>query len=248
MQFSRFALIVLAVSSVLNLSAQEKPATPTEPAKVAYAADQSSKPSGPAVDDVKVNGVTFESSYFKFNYELPTGLKTLDDESRKSANQQAMQEDLERAKMAVASPKKTAAKPTAKDGEPNPKPHSMGKPVVPERYSLLAASPDGLNSLASPVLPRINIWAHRRMPPLDKPMDHAQLLVSGKHNEVLVRPQELNINGRQFVRVQLVNAAGKYQARYITEVGDFLIGFDFLTDSEKEMAEYSNSIKSVKFE
>jgi hypothetical protein len=86
------------------------------------------------------------------------------------------------------------------------------------------------------------------MPPLDKPMDHAQLLVSGKHNEVLVRPQELNINGRQFVRVQLVNAAGKYQARYITEVGDFLIGFDFLTDSEKEMAEYSNSIKSVKFE
>ena len=30
MQFSRFALIVLAVSFVLNLSAQEKPAAPAE--------------------------------------------------------------------------------------------------------------------------------------------------------------------------------------------------------------------------
>ena len=194
---------------------------------------------------MNIAGSTFESPYFKFTYELPAGWKTLDDAARKSANQQAMQEDLDRAKMAVG-PKKPSAK--TPSTTPNATPDPVRKPVVPERYSLLAASPNGLASLASPVLPRINIWAHRRMPPLDKAMDHAQLLVSGKHNEILVRPQELNINGQPFVRVELANAAGKYQARYITTIGDFLIGFDFLTDSEKEMAEYSNSIKSIKFE
>jgi hypothetical protein len=248
MQFSRFALVFLAVSAVLNLSAQEKPAAPKEPAKAEASAEQSAKPSGPAVDEVKIAGSSFESPYFKFTYELPAGWKTLDDAARKSANQQAMQEDLDRAKMAVA-PKKASAKTSAKASTtPSATPDPQRKPVVPERYSLLAASPNGLASLASPVLPRINIWAHRRMPPLDKALDHAQLLVSGKHNEILVRPQELNINGHPFVRVELANAAGKYQARYITTIGDFLIGFDFLTDSEKEMAEYSNSIKSIKFD
>ena len=246
MQFSRFAIICLALSSFTNVRAQDKPAA-SEPAKVeAPASGQSAaKPSGPAIDDVKVTDATFESPYFKFTYELPTGWKTLDDASRKSSNQQAMQEDLQRAKSEMAIPKKTSSKTPAKT---NTNPQPQGNPVIPERYSLMAASPNGLDSLASPVLPRINIWAHRRLPPLDKPVDHAQLLISGKHNEVLVRPQELNLAGRQFVRVELINAAGTYQARYITAIGDYLIGFDFLTQTEKDMAEFSNSIKTVKFE
>lgn len=243
MQFSRFALIVLAVSFVLNLSAQEKPAAPKEPAKTQAASEVSAKPSGPAVDEVKVTDSTIESPYFKFTYDLPTGWKTLDDATRKAANDLAMREDMERARATFATPKKAAAKtPT------NPRPQPQANPVVPERYSLMAASPDGLDSLASPVLPRINIWAHRRLPPLDKPLDHAQLLMSGKHNEILVRPQELIVAGRQFARIELINAAGNYQARYVTVVGDYLIGFDFLTKSERELAEFSNSIKSVKFE
>jgi hypothetical protein len=227
MQFSRLAVVFLAVSSILNLGAQEKPAAPNEPAKAEAPSDNSAKPAGPAVDDVKVSGSTFESPYFKFTYEL--------------------KEDMEHART-VAVPKKTAAKtPARASAETNPKPQPQANPVVPERYSLLAASPDGLSSLGSPVLPRINIWAHRKMPPLDKPVDHAQLLMTGKRTQVLVNPQELEINGHKFVRVELVNAAGNYQARYITESGDYLIGFDFLTESERELAEYSNSIKSVNF-
>jgi hypothetical protein len=248
MQFSRFVLVFLTVSSVLNLGALEKPAAPQEPAKAEALSDNSAKPAGPAVDDAKVNGSTFESPYFKFTFELPTGWKTLDDASRKASNQQAMREDMEHAKT-VAVPKKTAAKtPAMAPAETNPKPQPQANPVVPERYSLLAASPDGLSSLGSPALPRINIWAHRKVPPLDKPVDHAQLLMTGKRTQVLVSPQELTINGRKFVRVELVNPAGKYQARYITEIGDYLVGFDFLTDSERELAEYSNSIKSANFQ
>jgi hypothetical protein len=258
MQFSRFALIFLMVSSVLTLNAQDKPDSKTDPAKAgaAPAQDQSSqdqsapKPaSGVAVDAVKVTGTTFESPYFKFTYELPAGWKTLDDAARTQANKEAIREDIERSKVAVVAPKKASAK-TSANGTPATKPNPTVEhpPVLPERYSLLAASPNGLDSLASPVLPRINIWAHRRMPPLDKPIDHAQLLISGKHNEVLVRPQELNIAGQPFVRVELINAAGKYQARYITVIGDYLVGFDFLEESEREMAEYSNTIKSIRFE
>jgi hypothetical protein len=247
MRLSRLTLILLAVFSVTIVYAQEKPAAKSDPAQAQAAASEqsSAKSSGAAVDDVKMTDSTFESPYFKFTYDLPTGWKTLDDASRKSANQRTMQEDLERARTTLGTPKKTSAKTPAKTTS-NPQP--QGNPVIPERYSLLAASPNGLDSLASPMLPRINIWAHRRMPPMDKPVDHAQLLMSGKHNEVLVRPQELNIAGHQFVRVELINAMGNYQARYITAIGDFLIGFDFLTQSEKDMAEFSNSIKSVKFE
>jgi hypothetical protein len=245
MQFSRSALIFLALSSAVNLWAQGTPAPKSEPAKAQVAASEQSaaKPSGPAVDDVKITDSTFESPYFKFTFDLPTGWKALDDATRKAANDLAMREDMERARAAAAIPRKAAAKASA-----NPRPQPQGNPVIPERYSLMAASPDGLDSLASPVLPRINIWAHRRLPPLDKPLDHAQLLMSGKHNEILVRPQELIVAGRQFARVEMINAAGTYQARYVTAVGDYLIGFDFLTKSEREMAEFSNSIKSVKFE
>ncbi len=258
MQFSRYALIFLTVSSVLSLNAQDKPAAPTEPAKAGAPAaqhqsttDQSAaKPAseGP-VDAVKVTGTTFESPYFRFTYELPAGWKTLNDAARTEANKQAIQEDIERTRMAVGGARRASAKTAAQDKPAAPPdPAVQPAPVVPERYSLLAASPDGLDSLASPVLPRINIWAHRRIPPLDQPIDHAQLLISGKHNEVLVRPQELNISGHQFVRVELINAAGKYQARYITVMGDYLVGFDFLEESEREMAEYSNTIKSIRFE
>jgi hypothetical protein len=258
MQFSRYALIFLTISSALSLNAQDKPAAPTEPAKAAVPAaqDQSSanqsvaKPaSGITVDAVKVTGTTFESPYFRFTYELPAGWKTLNDAARTQANKQAIQEDIERTRMAVGSSRKVSAKTAAEDKPAgSPDPSGQPVPVVPERYSLLAASPDGLDSLASPVLPRINIWAHRRIPPMDKPIDHAQLLISGKHNEVLVHPQELNIAGHQFVRVELINPAGKYQARYITVIGDYLVGFDFLEESEREMAEYSNTIKSIRFE
>jgi hypothetical protein len=258
MQFSRYALMFLAVSSVLSLSAQDKPAVKSESAKTAAAPsqDQSSQDQSAAkpasdvpVDAVKVTGTSFESQYFKFTYELPAGWKTLDDAARTQANKQAIQEDIERSKVAVVAPKKASARTPAKDtpaAQPNP---TVQHPAVtPERYSLLAASPNGLDSLASPVLPRINIWAHRRIPPLDKAIDHAQLLISGKHNEVLVRPQELNIAGHPFVRVELINAAGKYQARYITVIGDYLVGFDFLEESEREMAQYSNTIKSIQFD
>ena len=178
MQFSRFALIFLAVSSVLTLNAQDKPAAQTEPAKAEAPAaqDQSSTdqsaanpPSGVAVDAVKVTGTTFESPYFKFTYELPAGWKTLERRRRapKPTGRQ-FRKTLSEPRWRGLRPERRLRKRRQRISQPrSPNPTPQHSPVVPERYSLLAASPDGLDSLASPVLPRINIWAHRRIPPLD---------------------------------------------------------------------------------
>jgi hypothetical protein len=246
MRFLWLAVVFLTTTALLNTYAQEQPAPKTEPAKAEPAPAQgqaAAKPanSGPAVDAAKVTGSTFESQYFKFTYELPQGWKALDDAVRVASNQQVLQQDAER--LSTSLPKKTSAKSQLKSSS------IPGQHVapLPERYSLMAASPNGLDSLASPVMPRINMWAHRRVPPLDKAMDHAQLLVAGKHNEVLVRPHELMLDGHTFVRVELITAPGTYQSRYITVIGDYLVGFDFLAQSEREMVEIANTIKSVKF-
>jgi len=212
----------------------------------APSADQAAKPAeaGPAVDAAKVTGSTFESQYFKFTYELPKNWKALNDAVRIASNHQALQEDTERPGTPIPVPKKASSRPPVGKGA------SVGTPpsVSPERYNLMAASPNGLDSLASPALPRINIWAHRRFPPLDKAMDHAQLLIEGKHARVLVQPMEVTYYEHTFARVEVIDPAGNYQARYITIVGDYLLGFDFLAESERELAEISNTIKTVRFQ
>ena len=87
-------------------------------------------------------------------------------------------------------------------------------------------SPNGLDSLASPVLPRINIWAHRRIPPMDTAMDHAQLLISGKQTKpwFIRRKSTLPATISCALKSSLRR---KISVRYITVIGDYLVGFDF---------------------
>jgi hypothetical protein len=257
MRLSRLAvLVVLGVTCLLRAEGrqQSEPKAPQSKPK----AESGKSESAPApvqapakvdtknnanVDAAGVTGSTFESRYFNFTYELPKGWKALDDSARVASNREVLQEDAERAKVLVSTPKKTSAKSNA----PKPQPADSQTPLLPERYSLMAAAPNGLDSLASPVLPRINIWAHRRIPPMDKAMDHAQLLMAGKHATPLVRPQEVNFDGHSFARAEIITSNGEYQSRYITVIGDYLVGFDFWSTSEREMVEISDTIKTVKF-
>jgi len=59
----------------------------------------------------------------------------------------------------------------------------------------MAASPKGVYSLRSGVLPRMNIWVHKRIPPLDGIGDHAQFLVAMKRVQVVEKPEEVSIAG-----------------------------------------------------
>ena len=250
MRFSRLSLAFLALTTWG--AAQDQPAAKTDASPATAEApakkDQATAPpvgTGPAVDAASVKGSTFQSDYFKFTYELPAGWKALDDTVRMKSNHSVLEQDVESAKTAAAAAgsRKSAAKAGSKSANNVP----VVTPVV-ERYSLMAASPNGLDSLATPVLPRVNIWAHRRVPPFDSPMEHARLAISGKHSSVLVAPQEVTYNGRTFTRVQLITPGGQYQSRYIIEIGEYLVGFDFFTDSERELVEVSETIKSVRFQ
>lgn len=160
MRLSRLAVLVfLGVTCLLRAEGrqQSEPKAPepkAEPAKTGSAPAQDQAPakadtkSGTNVDAAGVTGSTFESQYFNFTYELPKGWKALDDSARVASNREVLQEDAERAKALV--PKKSSAKSNA----PKPAPDGSQTPLVPERYSLMAAAPNGLDSLASPVLPR----------------------------------------------------------------------------------------------
>jgi hypothetical protein len=244
MRVSRLFLVFLALT--IAAVAQDQPTTKPEagpaaqptPTKEAVPETKAQ----PAVDAAKVNGSTFHSQYFKFTYELPAGWKALDDAVRMKSNREVLEQDAESAKLMAAMPHKSSSK----AGKPANNLPAV-TPVI-ERYSLMAASPNPMTSLASPVMPRVNIWAHRRVPPFDSPMDNVRLAIQGKHSSVLVAPQEVTYNGQTFARVQLITPGGEYESRYIIAIGDYLVGFDFWTQSERELVEVSDTIKSVRFE
>jgi hypothetical protein len=112
----------------------------------------------------------------------------------------------------------------------------------------MAASSNGLESLSSPVLPRINIWAHQRVSALDNPADHAQFLVASKRTRVLVPVHEVILEGHKFVRVDVITPTGEYVAEFVSVIRDYLVGFDLRAQSERELAELAETMKSVKFQ
>jgi hypothetical protein len=246
MRFSWLVVLFVTVA-LLSLEAQQQPAPKSEPAKTepAPTQEQAAKPadSGPAVDAAKVTGKTFESNYFKFTYELPKDWKALDDAERVADNRRLSEEDKEPSTVRLPAPKKGSTKVPVKKNPPLVLP-----PIsVPEHYSLMVASPNGVPSLASPVLPRINVWAHKRVPPLDAATDHAQLLLSGKRTKVLVPPQEVTLGGHSFACVNVITPDGTYQSEFVAVMGDYLVGFDFRAESQKEMEEMANTMNTIKF-
>lgn len=228
-----------------NNAAQDAGKGAGSPRKAESQAKDNSADEGPRVDAAKVTGATFESDYFKFTYELPKGWKALDDAARIASNQALTAEDRDRAaQMTTPLPKKASSKPpTVKKGL-GP---GSSRAHLPARYSLMAASSYPINSLDSPVLPRINIWAHERVGTLDTPKDHAQFLAGNKRGKVLFPPQEVSIDGHDFVRVDVITPTGEYVSEYVSVLKEYLVGFDFRAQSEREMTEMSETMKTLKF-
>lgn len=246
MRVFRFVLMLVVTASWLRVQAQQA-ALATEPAKT-QSGNAETKPAadGPAVDAAKVTGATFESEYFKFTYQLPKGWKALDDAARVASNEALIRAERDgAAEMTTSLPKKASPGSTTLKKGPGP---ASNLTPPPARYSLMAASSNGLESLASPVLPRINIWAHQRVGALDNPADHAQFLVANKRTQVLVPITEVTLDGHKFVRVDVVTPTGEYQSEFVSVVRDYLVGFDFRAQSERELVDMAETMKSVKFQ
>ncbi len=225
---------------------QSAPATESPKTVSAPSPDQAAKPAeaGPAVDAAKVTGSTFQSQYFKFTYELPKGWKALDDAVRVSANQMLAQADQDGG---AGRPEVSAKTRTKAPVKKNPA-LASGISAAPESYSLMVASSNGVDSLASPVLPRINVWARRRVPPLDSAADHAQFLLTHKRTQVLASPRDVTLDGHSFVRVDVITPTGEYESQFLAVMGDYLVGFDFRAESQREMTEMTDTMKTIKFQ
>lgn len=241
MQVFRFSVMVFAFASFLNLQAQQPAVTDSSKTQPTSSQQQGAKPAdGVAADAAKVSGSTFESRYFKFTCELPKGWKALDDAARVSANAKLSEEEVERVHARSVGKQKGVAK--EQDSA------SSAADEGPRNYSLMVASPNGVDSLASPVLPRINIWANKRVPPLDTPNDHIQFLLAGRRTRILVNPQQLAFDGHPFVRASVITPNGEYHSQYVTIMGDYLVGFDFRAESERELVEIAEMMKSIRFQ
>jgi hypothetical protein len=234
-------ICVLLLASIASAQAAQSSSSVQNGAK---ASDTKSKPSdhGPAADEAKVTGGVFQSAYFKFTYQLPKDWKALDDAVRVSANKQFQEQEASR-------PVPTRKRSTTTQ----PASASPREPVVPpsnpiENYSLLIASPSGVESLDSVALPRVNIWAKRRIPPLDHIEDPAQFMISMRYAKIITKPQHVTFDGHDFVRADIETPSGEYRTQFVTLVGDYLIGFEFHAGSQAEQALGVDSIKTVKFQ
>jgi hypothetical protein len=250
---SLFCLLLLA--SMASAQAAQSPSQPpqnaTSPSDSRPA--QSAKPaaSGPAVDEAKVTGGVFQSPYFKFTYQLPKDWKALDDAVRMAANKQAQEEETSAHPMPV---RKRPANTKPASASPENASASTEKPMVPppsnplENYSLLVASPAGVTALNSVALPRVNVWAKRRIPPLDHVEDPAMFMIAMRYAKVIVKPQHLTFDGHDFVRADIQTPTGDYRTQFVTIVGDYLIGFEFHASSQAEGTAGIDSMKTVKFQ
>jgi len=241
MRFMKGLFCVLLLAS--SACAQDAQST-SQPAQNATSPSdaQSAKPapSGPPVDEAKVTGGVFQSAYFKFTYQLPKDWKALDDKARMATNKQLQDQEAAARPMPIRRRPATAA--------------STNKPVVVppqhpmENYSLLVASPVGVTSLDSTALPRVNIWAKRRIPPLDHIEDPAMFMTAMRYAKIVVKPQHLTFDGHDFVRADIETPTGDYRTQFVTIVGDYLIGFEFHSSSEKEGVPGADSMKTITFQ
>jgi hypothetical protein len=50
------------------------------------------------------------------------------------------------------------------------------------------------------------------------------------------------------MRASVITSTGDFHSEYITVLGDYLVGFDFRAQSERELVEMTEMMKSIKFQ
>jgi hypothetical protein len=196
----------------------------------------------------------FESPGFKFHYSLPQGWKALDDAKRIAANQQLRDQyahpvhnpnmPASKKQAAVKKPADPAANNESFTTSTAPKRSTV--PAIPNNFSLMVASPNGVDSVDSAVLPRINIWANHKIPALNSSKDRAAVLET--LGQVVLPTTLVTLAGREFARVEVLHAGGPYHSLWVTEAGDYLIGFDVRSSSDTELQTILESMRSVRFD
>jgi hypothetical protein len=250
-----FAMCMFATTVGAEQPAPASTPPTAAPPMAAAPSTATAPPVASGLDAAVVKGGEFDSTGFKFHYTLPKGWKALDDAKRVAANQQLRDQyahPVHNPNM-PASKKKKPADPAGKNESPatntattNTAAKRSTVPAIPNNFSLMVASPNGVDSVDSAVLPRINIWANHKIAALDNPKDRAAVLES--LGQVVLPTTQVTLAGREFAHVEVLHAGGPYHSLWVTAVGDYLIGFDVRAGSDPEMQTILESMRSVRFD
>ena len=181
---------------------------------------------------MKISGNSVECPFFNFHYQVPTGWTTEDNALRMQKNRANHAESI----------KKAEAK--AKPDTPNSKTTTQ----VFWLYELLVASPEPLPTEGKRALPYVRIWAMERFNMLDKPGDHARLLMQFQQVKMVHEPKEEDIAGHKFVRSDYLSSPGEYVSVFDTSAGKYLLFFEFRAKTEQAMNALAKTMETVKFD
>jgi hypothetical protein len=115
-------------------------------------------------------------------------------------------------------------------------------------YELLVASPEPLPTEGKRALPYVRIWAMERFNMLDKPGDHARLLMQFQQVKMVHEPKEEDIAGHKFVRSDYLSSPGEYVSVFDTSAGKYLLFFEFRAKTEQAMNALAKTMETVKFD
>lgn len=185
--------------------------------------------SKPAIDAGETTGNSFQSSFFHFRYQLPNGWSALPDDVRIGENRKRYETQL--------------AKAIKKEG---PGTETSKTEVFPP-YNLLVAAPTSLTSSETNQLPRLEIYALKRITMMMEAGDPAKMVSYVPQVKVLRGPEDLLISGHKFVRTDFRFQTGRVLSKFVTISGDYLIEFDFRADNEKDLMDLASTMQTVAF-
>jgi hypothetical protein len=180
--------------------------------------------SKPAIDAGETTGSSFQSSFFRFRYELPNGWSALPDDVRIGENRKRYETQLAEA---------------LKTEGPNTE-------VFPQ-YNLVVAAPTSPASGETHQLPRLEIYALKRITMLMEAGDPAKMVSYLPQVKVLRGPEDLLISGHKFVRTDFRFQPRGVLSKFVTVDGDYLIEFDFRADNEKGLMDLASTMQTVAF-
>jgi hypothetical protein len=180
--------------------------------------------SKPTIDSGETAGNSFQSSFFHFRCELPNGWSALPDDVRIRENRKRYETQL--------------AEALKKEG-PNSE-------VFPP-YNLLVAAPTSPTSGETHQLPRLEIYAVKRITMMMEAGDPAKTVSYVPQVKVLRGPEDLLISRHKFVRTDFRFEPSGALSKFVTVDGDYLIEFDFRADNEQGLIGLASTMQTVAF-
>lgn len=196
----------------------------------------------PSIEAWNNSAKSLETFFSHLRYSLPRGFSALPEDIRIDENRKRY--ETQRAQSLKQEGRNTEAH-NAVDGQ---EVTVSRKTEILTPYVLLTAAPTAPTTIETNQLPRVDIYAHKRVAMLMEASDPARLLMYLPQVSVLRGPEDVMLSGHKFVRTDFHFHSGDYLSKFSTVDGDYLLEFDFRSTNEKDLRDMVNSMQSVVFQ